>query len=83
MSVNRVYDVCNPFFPCCPPQRFCVTFSMLEIYNENVRDLLNKDSPKGGLPVREHPNLGFYVQGLKKVPVGSYQEIEKRMEQGR
>lgn len=56
---------------------------MLEIYNEAVRDLLSKDNPKGGLPVRQNPSQGlFYVQGLKKVPVGSYSEIEKRMGQG-
>ncbi|RUS74658.1 hypothetical protein EGW08_017564, partial [Elysia chlorotica] len=55
--------------------RFEVTFSMLEIYNEQVRDLLAKDNPKGGLPVRQNPKLGmFYVQNLKK--------IEMRMEQG-
>ena len=64
-------------------QRFEVTFSMLEIYNEQVRDLLSKDNPKGGLAVRQNPKLGmFYVQNLKKVPVGSYSEIEMRMEQG-
>ncbi|XP_064640023.1 kinesin-like protein KIF28 isoform X2 [Lineus longissimus] len=63
--------------------RYEVTFSMLEIYNEQVRDLLSKDAPRGGLPVRQNPKLGlFYVQGLKKVPVGSYKEIEQRMEQG-
>ena len=56
---------------------------MLEIYNEQVRDLLSKDNPKGGLPVRQNPKLGlFYVQGLKKIPVGSYKEIEQRTEQG-
>lgn len=56
---------------------------MMEIYNEQVRDLLSKENPKGGLPVRQNPKLGlFYVPGLKKVPVGSYEEIEKRMEQG-
>ena len=32
-------------------QKYQVTFSMLEIYNEQVRDLLTKDNPKGGLPV--------------------------------
>lgn len=49
-----------------------------------VKDLLAKDNPKGGLPVRQNPKQGFfYVQGLKKVPVGSYIEIEKRMEQGK
>lgn len=57
---------------------------MLEIYNEQVRDLLSKDSPKGGLQVRQTPSTGaFYVQGLKQIPVGSYKEIEKRMEQGK
>ena len=56
---------------------------MLEIYNEQVRDLLSRDNPKGGLPIRQTPDLGaFYVQGLKQVPVGSYVEIAKRMEQG-
>lgn len=65
-------------------QRYEVTFSMLEIYNEQVRDLLSKDNPKGGLQVRQNPTLGmFYVENLKKVPVGSYAEIEKRMEQGK
>ncbi|XP_075250028.1 kinesin-like protein KIF28 isoform X4 [Convolutriloba macropyga] len=61
---------------------FQVTFSMLEIYNEQVRDLLTKSTPKGGLAVRQHPSLGFYVDNLKKVPVGSYKEIEARMDEG-
>lgn len=46
-----------------------VTFSMLEIYSELVRDLLNpidqnqnrnKKKPNKGLKVREHPTKGFY-----------------------
>ena len=56
---------------------------MLEIYNEQVRDLLSKEVVKGGLPVRQNPSAGsFYVQGLKTVPVASYKDIENRMEQG-
>jgi len=56
---------------------------MLEIYNEQVRDLLTRDNPKGGLQVRQNPKLGlFYVEKLKKVAVGSYKEIERRMEEG-
>ena len=63
--------------------KYQVTFSMLEIYNEQVRDLLTKDNPKGGLPVRQNPKIGsFYVQGLKFVAVGSYKEIEQRTEEG-
>ena len=38
-----------------------VSVSMLEIYNETVKDLLNVSSfKKGGLRVREHPQKGFY-----------------------
>ncbi|OAF69255.1 hypothetical protein A3Q56_02996 [Intoshia linei] len=63
--------------------RFEVTFSMLEIYNEQVRDLLCKSSPKGGLAIRQNVKLGlFYVQNLKKVPVGSYVDINGRIEEG-
>uniref|UniRef100_H2ZMC6 Kinesin-like protein n=1 Tax=Ciona savignyi TaxID=51511 RepID=H2ZMC6_CIOSA len=68
---------------CSDGTKFEVTFSMLEIYNEQVRDLLTKDNPKGGLNVRQNPKLGlFYVEKLKKVAVGSYNEIERRMEEG-
>ena len=56
---------------------------MLEIYNEQVNDLLNRQTTKGGLQVRQHPSQGsFYAEGLKKIPVGSYKEIESRIEQG-
>jgi kinesin family member 1 len=56
---------------------------MLEIYNEQVNDLLCKVNPKGGLPVRQHPSQGsFYAQNLKKIPVGSYKEIEARIDEG-
>ena len=38
-----------------------VTFSMLEIYSEVVRDLLNpKGDKKSGLQVREDPKNGFF-----------------------
>ena len=34
---------------------------MLEIYNEQVRDLLSKKAAvKGGMKVRQHPAKGFY-----------------------
>ena len=56
---------------------------MLEIYNEQVRDLLSKDTVKGGLQVRQNPALGrFFVQGLIKVPVASYDEINRKTEEG-
>lgn len=41
---------------------FEVKFSMLEIYNEVARDLLDAKggSKKGGLKIRQHPKRGFY-----------------------
>ena len=41
-------------------KQFEVHFSMLEIYNEVVRDLLKPQKGKGGLKIREHPKKGFY-----------------------
>ena len=42
--------------------QFEVKFSMLEIYNEIARDLLdpNGTKKKGGLKIRQHPKKGFY-----------------------
>lgn len=63
--------------------KYQVSFSMLEIYNEQVRDLLVKNNPKGGLQVRQNPKEGnFFVQNLKRVAVVSYEDIERRIEEG-
>uniref|UniRef100_F7GCY0 Kinesin-like protein 6 n=1 Tax=Monodelphis domestica TaxID=13616 RepID=F7GCY0_MONDO len=63
-------------------QQYQVTFSMLEIYNEEVRDLLSKTKKPRGLKVREDQHQGFYVDGLTSVPCDSYAHIERLMEQG-
>ena len=43
--------------------KFLLTASYLEIYNEEVRDLLGRDVRKR-LELHEHPERGVYVQGL-------------------
>ncbi|XP_066216242.1 kinesin-like protein KIF28P [Saccopteryx leptura] len=63
-------------------QEYQVTFSMLEIYNEQVRDLLSRTKKPRGLRVREDTQLGFYVDGLRSVPCENYAQIERLMEQG-
>ena len=47
---------------------FEVKFSMLEIYNEIARDLLDSKSgqKKSGLKIRQHPKRGFYGNILTK-----------------
>uniref|UniRef100_A0A1I7WJU1 Kinesin-like protein n=1 Tax=Heterorhabditis bacteriophora TaxID=37862 RepID=A0A1I7WJU1_HETBA len=48
-----------------------------------VRDLLSsQEPPKGGLKIREHPKMGFYVENLSSVPVNSYKEIEAKISEG-
>ena len=59
-----------------------VTFSMMEIYNEKIRDLLNPD-PKtnNDLKVRTTPK-GTFVEGAKAKAVGSFKAINTEMENG-
>ncbi|KAJ3226400.1 hypothetical protein HK099_004978 [Clydaea vesicula] len=61
---------------------YAVTFSMLEIYQEKVNDLLGDATSGENMKVRNHPKLGFYVEGLKAVPVTKYPEIERLCERG-
>lgn len=61
--------------------QFEVTFSMIEIYNEIVRDLLNakKAADKKGLPIHERPGRGFHImeKDLKPTPFSSYEDFER------
>lgn len=66
-----------------------VSLSYLEIYNENLRDLLvpkdaGKDSSKkkAGLDVRSLPNEPVSVPGLTSVRVQSADEVEDALERG-
>ena len=61
--------------------KFLVRGSYLEIYNEEIRDLLGKN-PKAKLDLKEHPEKGVYAQGLTQVPVASVREIERAMDHG-
>ncbi|XP_025096208.1 kinesin-like protein KIF28P [Pomacea canaliculata] len=61
---------------------FQVHLSMLEIYNENVRDLLSGKSAQKGLKVRQHPQKGFYVESLITAAVNNYSEIDRKIKEG-
>mmetsp|Transcript_23971 Transcript_23971/g.53982 ORF Transcript_23971/g.53982 Transcript_23971/m.53982 type:complete len:1025 (+) Transcript_23971:51-3125(+) len=58
--------------------------SYLEIYNENIRDLLI--APNAGtkkkLEVRHHPKLGPYVPNLTEETVSSYAAVQKLLDFG-
>ncbi|GFS24814.1 kinesin-like protein [Elysia marginata] len=61
--------------------KFLIHASYLEIYNEEIRDLLGKD-PKLKLDLKEHPDKGVYVNGLSLHPVHNVMECEQVMNKG-
>jgi hypothetical protein len=75
---RRISESDNPYV------KYEVKASMLEIYNEQVQDLLQSASNRvqGGLKIRENPKTGVYVDGLSKHAVGSYEEIDNVFEEG-
>ena len=62
-------------------QCFLVRCSYCEIYNEEIRDLLNYD-PNLKLELKESQDKGIYVKNLSMETVKSIQDIEKAMEKG-
>ncbi|KAJ8271049.1 hypothetical protein GJAV_G00122190 [Gymnothorax javanicus] len=63
-------------------ESFTVEVSYMEIYNEKVRDLLDPKGNRQALRVREHKVLGPYVDGLSRLAVTSYKDIESLMSEG-
>ena len=62
-------------------KEFLIRASFIEIYNEEVRDLLGKD-PEAKLDLREDPERGVYVVDLTAVVVKDYDEIDQVMKLG-
>ena len=62
----------------CPAYAYSVTVSMMEIYNEQVFDLLLTQSPAGqgsGLDIRQAPDGSVGVPGLHTVDVCSLADV--------
>ncbi|XP_067119190.1 osmotic avoidance abnormal protein 3-like isoform X2 [Centruroides vittatus] len=62
-------------------KKYLVHACYLEIYNEEIRDLLGKDCKKK-LDLKEHPDKGVYVAGLSLHPVHNVQQCEEIMDKG-
>jgi hypothetical protein len=61
-------------------KQFLVAVSYLEIYNEVVKDLLNPSNKQ--LKVREHPDIGIYVEGLAELVVKDEAAARQMLDQG-
>ena len=58
---DRLFTNIGDVLKSSPDTQFEVTFSMIEIYNEIVRDLLSaKGVERKGLPIHERPGRGFH-----------------------
>ncbi|XP_061385500.1 kinesin-like protein KIF13B isoform X4 [Danaus plexippus] len=65
-----------------PALTYKVEVSYMEIYNERVHDLLDPETTRRSLRVREHAVLGPYVDGLSQLAVTSFQDIDNLMAEG-
>ncbi|KAM4528797.1 kinesin-like protein KIF13B isoform 2-T2 [Fundulus diaphanus] len=63
-------------------ETFTVEVSYMEIYNEKARDLLDPKGSRQALRVREHNVFGPYVDGLSRLAVACYKDIESLMSEG-
>ena len=59
-----------------PNKSFLVRASFLEIYNEEIRDLLSKNT-KNRLDLKEHSETGFYVKDLSSFVVKKIEEMRE------
>ncbi len=63
-------------------KRFLIRCSYLEIYNEEVYDLLidnKKNLPPVKLEIKENPDKGIFVKDLQQIIVKSIPELEALM----
>ena len=56
--------------------RFLVRVDYLELYNEEVRDLLSK-TPQRKLEIRERPDIGVFVKDISSFVVKNADEMDK------
>lgn len=79
--IPRAFEHIFESIQCAENTKFLVRASYLEIYNEEIRDLLGEDT-KQKLELKEHPESGVYVKSLSKHTVHSVAECEQIMETG-
>ena len=77
-AFNHVFDAIDG----SEGRNYLIRASFLEIYNENVRDLLAKDQSKT-CDLKEDPDKGVYVKDLTTFVVKSVAEIRKLHEVGK
>ncbi|XP_078480416.1 kinesin-like protein KIF17 [Lampetra planeri] len=79
--IPRAFEHIFESIQCAENTKFLVRASYLEIYNEEIRDLLGNDT-KQRLELKEHPERGVYVRDLSMHTVHSVGECERIVDRG-
>ncbi|GBG31510.1 Kinesin-related protein 4 [Hondaea fermentalgiana] len=80
--VHSVHDIFEYVSRAPPEMEFLIRVSYLEIYNEEVRDLLGGNTESGGLRIVDDPQKGCHVRGLKEVVVLSPDHVFELLRSG-
>lgn len=70
------------FVKSTPDVEFLIRCSYLELYNEEIRDLLGNQKSKTKCELKEDPNKGFYVKGITDVVVESPEDLSRMLDKG-
>uniref|UniRef100_A0A8C3B6Y9 Kinesin family member 4 n=1 Tax=Cyclopterus lumpus TaxID=8103 RepID=A0A8C3B6Y9_CYCLU len=76
--IRRIFEEKDKRTAC----EFCLAVSYLEIYNEDILDLLCPSKDKAGLCIREDPKEGIKIVGLTERQVSTAQEMVGCLEVG-
>ncbi|XP_040570010.1 osmotic avoidance abnormal protein 3 isoform X2 [Lepeophtheirus salmonis] len=79
--IPRAFEHIFDAIDASPNMKYLVHASYLEIYNEEIRDLLGQDCKKK-LDLKEHPDRGVYVPNISLHPVHNTASCEALMNQG-
>uniref|UniRef100_A0A8R1DPF9 Kinesin-like protein n=1 Tax=Caenorhabditis japonica TaxID=281687 RepID=A0A8R1DPF9_CAEJA len=79
---NSFAHIFDHIAKCQHDTTFLVRVSYLEIYNEEIRDLLAKDGSGGHLEIKERPDVGVYVRNLSNPTVENASKMQALMEFG-
>lgn len=64
----------------CSSGDVCVNLTYLEIYNDELRDLLTENEQSKSLQIRDHGDSGVIVKGLTSKVVTTPQEVKQLMD---
>ena len=77
-SFSHIFD----FVKSSKDVQFLIHCQYLELYNEEIKDLLATNKNAGKLDLREDPQKGVYVSGITDIPVESTEDLNKMLDRG-